>query len=63
LRPGYPGFFVGWARLAGPTLTSVLALFGPKRAAARVILLSVNGYSFQFSLEEALAEQNFLAYE
>jgi DMSO/TMAO reductase YedYZ molybdopterin-dependent catalytic subunit len=58
-----PGFFIDWARLAGPTLGSVIALAGPQRKADRVTLISINGYTFPFSLEEAQAEQNFLAYE
>ena len=58
-----PGYFVDWATLAGPTLVSVIALAGPRREVARVTLTSVNGYSTQFSLAEAQAEENFLAYE
>jgi len=58
-----PGYFVDWARLAGPTLASVIALAGPRPNVARVTLTSVNGYSFPFWLAEAQAEENFLAYE
>ena len=58
-----PGYFVDWATLAGPTLASVIALAGPRPGVATVTLTSVNGYSTHFSLAEAQAEENFLAYE
>jgi Oxidoreductase molybdopterin binding domain len=58
-----PGFFVDTTTLAGPTLASVIALAGPRPEVARVTLTSVNGYSTQFSLAEAQAEENFLAYQ
>ena len=58
-----PGYFVDWATLAGPTIASVIALADPRPEAALVTLTSVNGYSTHFSLAEAQAEENFLAYE
>jgi DMSO/TMAO reductase YedYZ molybdopterin-dependent catalytic subunit len=58
-----PGYFVDWATLAGPTIASVIALAGPRPGVATVTLTSVNGYSTHFSLAEAQAEENFLAYE
>jgi DMSO/TMAO reductase YedYZ molybdopterin-dependent catalytic subunit len=58
-----PGYFVDWATLAGPTIASVIALAGPRPDVALVTLSSVNGYSTHFSLAEAQAEENFLAYE
>ena len=57
-----PGYFVDWATLAGPTIASVIALAGPRPGVATVTLTSVNGYSTRFSLAEAQAEENFLAY-
>jgi DMSO/TMAO reductase YedYZ molybdopterin-dependent catalytic subunit len=58
-----PGYFVDTARLAGPTLASVLALAAPQPAVTRVTLTSVNGYDMNLSLEEARAAESFLAYE
>jgi DMSO/TMAO reductase YedYZ molybdopterin-dependent catalytic subunit len=58
-----PGYFVDTARLAGPTLASVLALAAPQPGVTRVTLTSVNGYDMNLSLEEARAAENFLAYE
>ena len=58
-----PGYFVDVARLAGPTLASVIALAEPQAGAAEVTLISVNGYTMQFHLADVQGEENFLAHE
>jgi DMSO/TMAO reductase YedYZ molybdopterin-dependent catalytic subunit len=57
------GYFVDRARLAGPTLASVIALAAPQAGAREVTLLAVNGYTARFDLSTMQGEQNFLAYE
>ncbi len=58
-----PGFFVDESNLAGTTLATVIALAGPQQHAALVTLTSIEGYEHPFSLADAQAEGNFLAYE
>ena len=58
-----PGFFVDESNLAGTTMASVLALAGPQSGATRVRLTCAGGYSASYSLDEAMDERNFLAYE
>jgi len=58
-----PGYFVDQARLAGPTLASVLALAVPQADASEVTLISVTGYTSSFQLAQVQGEENFLAYE
>jgi len=58
-----PGYFVDHARLAGPTLASVIELAAPRPDAARITLTSGNGYFTDLRLEEVQGEENFLAYE
>jgi DMSO/TMAO reductase YedYZ molybdopterin-dependent catalytic subunit len=58
-----PGFFVDHTNLAGAALAAVIAAASPQRDATYVKLVSVEGYSQSFTLDEALAPENFLAYE
>jgi DMSO/TMAO reductase YedYZ molybdopterin-dependent catalytic subunit len=58
-----PGFFEDTATWAGASLKYVLELAGVQKEASGVRLVSVDGYSASVSLEEALSEKNFLAYE
>lgn len=58
-----PGFFTDEADLAGVAFADLLALARPQAQASRVRLTSVEGYTTLFSLDEALARDNFLAYQ
>jgi DMSO/TMAO reductase YedYZ molybdopterin-dependent catalytic subunit len=58
-----PGFFVDHTNLAGAALAGVIALASPQQDATYVKLVSVEGYSQSFTLDEARAPENFLAYE
>ena len=58
-----PGYFVDNATWAGVSLKYVLELAGVQASASGVFLNSADGYFTGISLEEALSEENFLAYE
>jgi hypothetical protein len=58
-----PGFFEDTATWSGAPLRLVLEAASPQSAATQVRLMSADGYSAFVSLEEALSERNYLAYE
>jgi DMSO/TMAO reductase YedYZ molybdopterin-dependent catalytic subunit len=58
-----PGFFTDEATWAGVPLAYVLGLAGVQDGAQTVKLVSADGYSPAITLQEALTENNFLAYE
>jgi len=58
-----PGFFTDVADLAGATFADLLALAQPRSQASRIRLTSVEGYTMPFSLDDVLAQDNFLAYQ
>lgn len=58
-----PGLFTDRADWAGASLAHVLELAGIRAGAAVVRLVSADGYSIPLTLDEALSEENFLAYE
>jgi len=58
-----PGFFVDTADWAGASLAGVLKLADAQRDAQAVELIGADGYSSVVTLTEALADDNFLAYE
>jgi sulfoxide reductase catalytic subunit YedY len=58
-----PGFFEDIATWTGVPLKHVLELAEVREGSSNVRLKSVDGYSTTVSLSEALAEENFLAYE
>jgi DMSO/TMAO reductase YedYZ molybdopterin-dependent catalytic subunit len=58
-----PGYFMDLARLAGPTLASVIALAAPQAGANEVTLIALNGYKARFDLSAVQGEENFLALE
>ena len=58
-----PGFFADRADWAGASLAGVLKLADVQRDAKSVELIGADGYSSVVTLTEALADDNFLAYE
>ena len=58
-----PGFFVDTTDWAGASLAGVLKLADVRRDAQSVELIGADGYSSVVTLAEALADDNFLAYE
>jgi DMSO/TMAO reductase YedYZ molybdopterin-dependent catalytic subunit len=58
-----PGFFQDQATWAGVPIADVLALAGVQEGAEQVQFVSADGYATSLSLEEALDQANFLAYE
>ena len=58
-----PGFFTDQADWAGASLAHVMRLAGIQEGAKRVTLVSADGYSTPLTVDEALAGENFLAYE
>jgi DMSO/TMAO reductase YedYZ molybdopterin-dependent catalytic subunit len=58
-----PGYFMDVARLAGPTLASVVALAVPQAGAHEVTLIAVDGYKARFLPSLLQGEENFLAHE
>jgi len=58
-----PGFFADRADWAGASLAGVLKLADVQRDAKSVELIGADGYSSSVTLDEALADDNFLAYE
>ena len=58
-----PGFFVDTADWAGASLAGLLRLADVQREARSVELVGADGYSTSITLDEALADDNFLAYE
>ena len=58
-----PGFFEDTATWAGASLKYVLELAGVKKGANRIRMVSADGYAASVTLEEALSEESFLAYE
>ena len=58
-----PGFFVDTADWAGASLAGLLRLADVQREAQSVELIGADGYSTSITLDEALADDNFLAYE
>jgi sulfite dehydrogenase (cytochrome) subunit A len=57
------GFFLDIATWSGPSLKSILEMAGLQPDAASIVMKSADGYSARLSLDKALAENNFLAYE
>jgi DMSO/TMAO reductase YedYZ molybdopterin-dependent catalytic subunit len=58
-----PGYFIDWTNLAGPALFYVLEMAAPQQDVQLVELTSVDKHTTRFSLAEAQAPENFLAYE
>jgi DMSO/TMAO reductase YedYZ molybdopterin-dependent catalytic subunit len=58
-----PGFFADRADWAGATLAGVLRLADVQRDARSIEIIGADGYSTSITLDEALADDNFLAYE
>lgn len=58
-----PGFFVDVATWSGVPIQFVMDKAGIQPDAQKIILVSVDGYENSFSLQEALVEENFFAYE
>jgi len=58
-----PGFFVDTTDWAGASLAGVLKLADVQRDAQSVELIGADGYSTSITLDEALADDNFLATE
>lgn len=58
-----PGFFQDTATWAGVPLKYVLELAGVKEGASGIRLVSADKYSASVSMEAALSDNNFLAYE
>ena len=58
-----PGFFEDEATWAGAPLRLVLEAADPQNTATQIRLISADGYSAFVSLEEALSDGNYLAYE
>jgi DMSO/TMAO reductase YedYZ molybdopterin-dependent catalytic subunit len=57
------GYFVDVATWTGVPLIYLLDLAGVQNEASEITLLSADGYRAYFSLDEAMQEGNFLAYE
>ena len=58
-----PGFFTDVATWAGTPLKHLIALAGPKADATGIRLFGADKYSASLSLQDAVADGNFLAYE
>ncbi len=58
-----PGFFADRADWAGASLADVLKLADVQRDAKSIELIGADGYSSSVTLDEALADDSFLAYE
>ncbi len=58
-----PGFFADVATWAGTPLKYIVDLAGPQAGATGVRLIAADGYSASYSLPDATAPRNFLAYE
>ena len=58
-----PGFFVDVANWSGVPIKFLLEKAGIQPLAQQITLVSADGYSRSFSIEETLMEDNFLAYE
>jgi DMSO/TMAO reductase YedYZ molybdopterin-dependent catalytic subunit len=58
-----PGFFIDTTDWAGASLAGVLKLANVQREAQSVEIIGADGYSTSITLDEALADDNFLAYE
>jgi DMSO/TMAO reductase YedYZ molybdopterin-dependent catalytic subunit len=58
-----PGVFVDHAHWAGTPIAEVLALAGVQEGAVEVQFISADGYTKSLSLQTALDQANFLAYE
>jgi DMSO/TMAO reductase YedYZ molybdopterin-dependent catalytic subunit len=58
-----PGFFIDWTNLAGVPLFYLLEMAVPQKDVQLVDLASIDKHSSRFSLAEAQAPENFLAYE
>jgi DMSO/TMAO reductase YedYZ molybdopterin-dependent catalytic subunit len=57
------GFFVDTATWSGAPLKTIIEMAGVQSGATSIIMKSADGYSATLNLEEALAPDNFLAYE
>lgn len=58
-----PGFFEDTASWAGVPLQYLLKLAGVEEDAERIRLMSADGYATSVTMEVALSDENFLAYE
>ncbi|MBT8361780.1 MAG: molybdopterin-dependent oxidoreductase [Desulfobacterales bacterium] len=58
-----PGFFVDTATWAGASLKHVLELADVQEGASHIRLVSADGYAALVTMEKALSDKNFLAYE
>lgn len=58
-----PGYFRDQATWSGASLAALLQLAQPQAGAARIRLISADGYGAEIDLEQAKKEWNFLAYE
>jgi DMSO/TMAO reductase YedYZ molybdopterin-dependent catalytic subunit len=58
-----PGFFVDTTDWVGASLAGVLKLADVQRDAQTIEIIGADGYSTSITLDEALADDNFLAYE
>ena len=58
-----PGFFEDTYTWSGVSLKAILDMAGIQNGATYVVMKSADGYSSTLVLEDALASENFLAYE
>lgn len=58
-----PGFFMDTTTWSGVTIASLLEKAGVKKGAKQIVMVSADGYQTQVPIEDALDQQNFLAYE
>lgn len=58
-----PGFFTDVATWSGVPLVIILAIAGVQPDAGHIRMDAADGWGFQISLDDALKDQNFLAYE
>jgi DMSO/TMAO reductase YedYZ molybdopterin-dependent catalytic subunit len=58
-----PGFFTDIATWSGVPLATILAMAGVQPDATQIHMGAADGYFYEFSLDQALKPENFLAYE
>jgi DMSO/TMAO reductase YedYZ molybdopterin-dependent catalytic subunit len=58
-----PGFFTDVATWSGVPLATILAMAGAQPDATQIHMGAADGYFYNFSLDQALKPDNFLAYE
>lgn len=58
-----PGFFVDVANWSGVPIKYLIELAGINPTAQQIILVSADGYERNIDLDQALAEENIIAYE